>query len=261
MKKTIRVSGSIRNFRKKLLQRYSDYEEWSLSRLFRPCIFFGLYRPLDYLWYFLHMGRKTAFWAGSDILHVNWMNFLVLGGTHYCENEVERKALYERGILAEIHPMLFDDPSRFGVCYEKSQNPKVFLCAHEGREKEYGVDDVERIAPLVPEVTFVIYGITGTSEHPNVLYRGMVSEERFNEEISGYQGFLRFNVFDGCSEGMAKSILMGHYPATAIRYPHIQQIGSDESLIDFLRMLRYRDFPNPHHTFWREKLCKRIEAS
>ena len=256
----LHVSSSISNFKEKLEKRYADYELWSLAALWESALFVGMYHIGDYLRFAIHRGPKTIFWAGSDILNVNWMNFMVFGATHYCENEVEQAALYERGIIAEVHPMIFDDMSTYEVCYKQSNAPYVFLCAHKGREKEYGVDTVERIAQYVPEVTFVIYGISGTSENPNVFYRGRVSEEDFEREISYYQGVLRLNSFDGFGECVAKAILMGQYPITSIKYPHIAQETGDESLLAFLRMLKCKSKPNPSSEYWRKQLCKRIEA-
>ena len=155
--------------------------------------------------------------------------------------------------------MFFGDVNDFPVSYTQSYRPRVFLCAHKGRDKEYGVETVLRIAPLLPEVLFVIYGVGGLGL-VNVLLREEVSEQQFNEEIGQYQACLRFNKFDGFADCVAKSLLLGQYPITKIPFPLIDSFSGDSDLIQKLRMLPYKHNPNPHSEWWRKQLCNRIEV-
>jgi hypothetical protein len=74
----------------------------------------------------------------------------------------------------------------------------------------------------------------------------------------GYQCGLRLNKFDGFSEVTAKSVLMGQYPITTIKYPHIDTAYDPKELIRLLSLLKYRMEPNPEREYWREELSKNI---
>lgn len=258
------ISKSIANFEEKLLKKYSEYKVWRWN-LLTPTIFFGLYTPMDYLRFIFHLGKKTVFWSGSDIhtLNTSWFKNLIVNAKadHYCENAIEFNALMREGILAQIHPMFFGDPEDFPISFVPSLGRvRVFLCAHEGREFEYGVDVVERIAPRLKGYTFHIFGVKGTT-HDNVQYMGHVDEVSFNAVIMLCHAGLRLNAFDGFSEVTAKSILMGQYPITTISYPHIDQVVDEKTLIDKLLMLELKKEPNYQaREYWHKTLCNRIEA-
>lgn len=126
----------------------------------------------------------------------------------YVENEVEQAELFERtGWMAEIRPMLFDDPDKYPISYKWAENPRYFATYHKGREEEYGY--LRSVA---------------------IDFLEGLSEEDFNERITHYQGAIRFNMFDGFAETLAKSVLMGQYPVSVIEYPHIRQFGDENNL-------------------------------
>ena len=189
---------------------------WKLGiSAFRPALFIGLYHPLDWLAFLLHRGARTAVWCGGDVLAVQerprWGRLLTRakGVRHICENGVEQKALSQLGIGAEILPLIFT-PFVFGESpFIPSTQPQVYLTAHPGREKEYGVPLLAAVAQLLPDFTFHIYGVRGAgTEPPNVQFHGAVGEGRFNEEIRRYHGAIRLNAFDGFAETLAKSALL-----------------------------------------------------
>lgn len=267
--RSICVSSSISNFEGNLRRRYSNYGVWSWRRTYNPTIFFGMYTPVDYLKLLLHFGRKKVFWCGSDILKLSgiWRVLIATSrATHYCENVVEAKQLERLGIYAEVWPMLFDDPDAYPITFipdylqKRDKHIRVFLCAHKGREFEYGVDVVQKIAPLLPNITFHIFGVDGNST-ANVKFMGHVTSAIFDAMIDLCHAGLRLNAFDGFSEVVAKSILKGQYPISLISYPRIDQVSDEKALINKLKMLQSKQEPNyKARDFWYQILCKKIEA-
>lgn len=229
-RKAIHCSSSIENWKEKLKAR-TKLPEWNMFHLYDDVIFFGLYHIGDYMKYYLHQGRKTVFWCGSDILALTRPHADMIASIrarHFCENEVEQDALLRWGIVSTIAPMIFDDPSKYQITYQHSTTPRVFATYHKGSEKEYGY-----------------------FEHPQLDWFHDLSEEEFNEKIKNYQGCIRPSVFDGFAESLAKSVLMGQYQLTTIPYP-----GMD-SKMDFkkwLKKLSYKRKPNPLAEEWRNRL-------
>lgn len=215
MKTVIRVSSSIANFHDKL-QAYLKLNDWHWWRNRNDrVIFFGLYHWKDYLRFIWHRGPKKTFWCGSDILaleqHPLWLWFYrKQSGQDYCENEVEYEKLWKLGIFSKISPMLFDDPDKYPISYKWQPYPKYFATYHKGRETEYGYGSYERIDFL----------------------EGF-SPEKFDEKIKEYQGTIRFNEFDGFSENLAKSVLMGQWPASRIWYRYIINFSDPKKLLFF----------------------------
>lgn len=257
MHKAIRVSSSIANFREKIYYKYRARKRWSVFTLNAPTIFFGMYHIGDYLRLALHRGMRIVFWCGGDIKNLerrpfwNWF----IGGldcVHVCENNLEEFNLMQMGIYAEVVPMFFDVCP--DVSFKPSETPHVYMTVHEGRESEYGLDVVYRIHEKVPEVTFHIFGIEGNS-HDNILYHGSVSNEEFNNKIEEYQAALRLNEFDGFSEILGKSILMGQYPISRIKYDHMDSFEDELHLISLLHNLKHKIVPNPNRDYWYDKLC------
>lgn len=225
----IYISSSIANFKEKLLKRigFEEYQGW--RDINKPTIFFGLYHWRDYWRFLRHRGKKKVFWCGSDILAfekwqqkyawskkvylpLKWWLWIIGFSKHYCENKVEQQKLLELSISSEIRPMIFDDPSKFKVSYKYSDNPKLFATYHKGREKEYGF-------------------------RRDIHFLEGLSENDFNWVIPTYQGAYRPNRFDGFAETLAKSLLMGQYPISWIRYPKIACL-QDISLEEHLEILR-----------------------
>ena len=240
------------------MRRIPDAKEWSIGRSFLPCVFFGMYHVGDLFEFTIHRGRRTLFWCGADILALHdrpkWQQSLLkTSARHICENEVEQRELATMGIKSEIHPMLFD-PITIPLSYKWNPKPNVYLTAHKGREEEYGVGMIERVAPYFPEATFHIYGLSG-EDTTNISYHGQVSEKKFLQDIKGYQAAFRWNKFDGFAETLAKSALMGQYPVSRIAYPHITHAHDARSIVEALRVLGKKREPNiKTRAFWKAKL-------
>lgn len=243
---TFYCSSSVSNFKDKLSRRFNLPEWHWLESQNSPVVFFGLYHWLDYLRFLWHTGEKTVFWCGGDILNLAsrpWWQKIIRheDARHICENKVEQEALEKLGITAEIHPCIFDDAIAV-ESFKPAEIPQVYLCAHKGREGEYGVETIERIHNKCA-VVFHIYGIIGKS-HDNVTYHGEVPSAQFDEEIRNYQSALRLNQFDGFSEILAKSVLMGQYPISRIAYPEIDTYRTEAELINLLNKLKQKKEPN-----------------
>ena len=272
------VSSSIANFKEKILKK-TGLQEWTWDTRNEDTLFVGMYHWGDWKRFRATKGKRTIIWCGSDILHVKnnsrtpWFLKLLpwrrLIGFHkaknICENIVEQKALKEMGIDAEIRYIFWGDVNKYPVSYKHSDRPQVWMTAHPGREKEYGVDLIVEIAKKIPEVIFHVYGVSkpfledypwGRSwDNEMVIFHGIVSEEKLDEEIKGYQGSVRLNEFDGFAEVLAKSILLGQYPISRIPYPFIQQCKNEEELIQQLKNLSTYKQPNYKS---REYLLKNI---
>lgn len=259
MQPKIRISSSIANFEEKLLKR-TGAEEYNFPRdIFKPAIFVGAYHFFDIIRYFLHTGGKKLFFCGSDILHLNrFYSILLRRGVHYCENDVERKALLSKGIKATILPMIFTDFKSEDCFVPVTDKIHIYLTAHKGREKEYGVTYIEReLSRKCPDVIFHIYGINRPCRG-NVIYHGKVEEHQFDQEIKSYHGALRLNVFDGFAETLAKSALLMQYPISFIKYPFIDSYETEQELIALLNDLKNKKISNENRMYWRDTLERNL---
>ena len=248
------VSSTISNWKEKILKRYGvqEYIWWRDFR--KPVVFFGLYRPKDYLKLFWHRGERTIVWCGSDIFYAGWLFKLIqkIKARHICENHLQQAILRMalRGIEPEIRYNFYGDPNKYPVSFKPSKTPHVWLCSHShyGAEKQSGLNIIEDIAKKLPEFTFHIYGFWPTiyqkMRNKNVIFHGNVSEEQMDEEIKNYQAGLRLHQFDGFSEIIAKSILCGQYPISTINYPFIDCAKSEAELIILLKALKGKQYPN-----------------
>ena len=241
----LRVSSSIAPFREKAekiwgLERY----RWPQD-IFKPVVFFGMYHIGDYLRYMSHMGENVIVWAGSDIINLKKGNNKILrfwfrNIDNYCENDLERQELEEVGIEAFVRPTFLEDIDDFPVSFTPSVNPVVYISTRPGREKEYGLELIKRLKDELPEITFKVFD-------------GTISNKVFNEEIKDCQCGLRTNEHDGFSEITAKSVLMGQYPITRIKYPMIDNYKTEEELIELLQELKYKKTPNYEaRDYWRK---------
>ena len=266
---TFRFSTSIQNFADRVKLKHDEYI-WSFKKsLFDPTAFIGLYHGGDVLRFLIHRGPKLAFYCGGDILwlqkHPFWQWLIRrVKADHVCENEVEQKALKKMGIEARIHPILFfDDWTQYPLSYKDPKGkPHVWLTCHPGREREYGVELVEEIADLVPEITFHIFGIKKPfhevwhdpvngevhnirqATQPNIFYYGMMSQKEFNERISKCHAGLRTCEFDGCPHTVTKGVLLGQHPINRIPYPFTDSYNTKEDLIKLLKNLSKKTKPN-----------------
>ena len=211
-------------------------------------VFFGLYRPKDFLLFLLHRGPKSVWWCGSDILaagwHYRWLQRI--NARHICENEIEQ------GILqvmlqqeVEVRPIFLGNPDEFKLSYKQSKTPEVFIHINQNAERESGFFTIERIAKRLPYIKFHIYGkmASRNTEH-NIHFHGFVPEEHFNREIRQYHGALGLHYFSGFDDTVAKSVLMGQYPITKINYPHIDSYKDEEELIKLLDELKNKKESN-----------------
>jgi len=181
-----------------------------------PTVFIGLYFDSDYASFKRHLGSKTVFWNGSDVTRLlanpNWVKVVQEEeATHFCHNEQLRAELATIGVKAEVAPLFFGYKKNYQQSYKHSKRPQVFLCAHPGREHEYGVYIVEELAAELPDIDFHVYGIEMQSR-ANLIFHGLVPEAQMDEEIRGYQCCLRMNAHDGMSQIVCKSKLLGLYP-------------------------------------------------
>lgn len=216
-----------------------------------PAVFFGLYGLPDFYALWRHRGKKWILWAGSDINHFTKGYWLEDGGgirldpeplaewiDRHCEswveNEVERDALREWGIESRVCPSFLGDISQFELSYRPSERPKLYASVSGDNFDMYGWNTIEGLAPKHPGIEFHLYGNEAEwrSRHPNVIVHGRVPKEQMNREVREMQGGLRLLAHDGFSEILAKSVLWGQWPVSAIPYPHMLCVADIESLKD-----------------------------
>lgn len=145
----------------------------------------------------------------------------------------------------EVRPTFLSNPHEFKTSYKHSKVPHVYFHVNKNSELESGIRVIEKVARRVPEVMFHIYGKSVYRPvSRNIQAHGFISEEKFNEEIKNYQAGLRLHEFDGFSEVVGKSVLLGQYPISRIRYPHIDTYKDEEELIKLLKDLKNKKKPN-----------------
>lgn len=231
----------------------SEYQGASLE----PAVFFGLYGFKDFIALWSHKGPKFILWAGSDIRHFTngyWLDAVgeirldphALGSWidqfcySYVENEVEKEALEKVGIYSTLTvvPSFLGKPEDFPVSFKAAvgdvgmnvgnTNVRLYTSVSGNDFELYGWDKIPSLARQNRDVEFHLYG--NTVEPPfqlayrtNIILHGRVPKEQMNEEIKGMTGALRLTEFDGFSEILAKSVLMGQWPVSLIPYPHMLQ--------------------------------------
>lgn len=216
-----------------------------------PTVFFGLYGLPDFYALWRHKGKKAILWAGSDIQHfikgywleddglskmcpkgmAKWINKHC---DSYVENEVEYLVLKSYGIESKIVPSFLGDVNQFEISFKPGN--KLYTSVSGDDFKLYGWDYIPGLARQNPQIEFHLYGNNSQSplfaEFPdNVIVHGRVPKEQMNEEIKEMQGALRLTEFDGFSEIIAKSILMGQYPVSLIRYFYLTGIDDISSIL------------------------------
>lgn len=208
-----------------------------------PTVFFGLYGLPDFYTLWRHKGPRAVLWAGTDILHfingywlddkgtiklspkplATWIN---KNCENYVENHVEYEALKKAGINSKIVPSFLGKVEDFPITFTPNSFPKLYTSVSGNNFEVYGWHRIYKIAEDNPYIEFHLYGNTENfpwpagKEYPNVFFHGRVSKEQMNEEIKEMQGALRLTEFDGFSEIIAKSLLMGQHPVSLIPYPH-----------------------------------------
>lgn len=203
-----------------------------------PTVFMGLYSHNDFYILWRHKGKKAILWCGSDIRHfINgyWLDnigeirmnpeplarWIDENCESYVENKVEYDALRKIGIHSIICPSFLGDIKKFDISYKQSDRPKVYASVSGDDFELYRWSDIEKMAEENPDIDFYLYGNTKEwkTNQKNVIIRGRVNKEIMNREIKEMQGALRLLPFEGFSEVIAKSILMGQYPISIIPYP------------------------------------------
>lgn len=260
LERRIRISSSVENFKEKLLRR-TNLPEWKWH-IFSPTVFVGMYHIGDYIRLLAHIGKRKVFWCGSDILSLPKWLAPFLRGTHYCESIVERKELARKGIHAKVLPMIFAKPISFDAFQPlKSENETlhIYMNMHKHREAEYGMTTVSSIRKFLPNTLFHIYGIEGRDTE-QIKFHGRVDEKTFNRDIKNYHVALRTNEFDGFSEILAKSVLLGQYPISRIPYPGIETYSTEEELIQKILAVREKKFVNGQRVPWRDRLENNLQT-
>jgi len=98
----------------------------------------------------------------------------------------------------------------------------------------------------VPEITFALYGNKKPWKtiHKNVHVIGRLPKEVMNHDVADMQCGIRPLEFDGASEILMKSALMGQWPISRIPYPHIDSYSTDDELVALLKKLPSKKEPN-----------------
>lgn len=218
-----------------------------------PTVFFGLYGLPDFYALWRHKSKKWILWTGSDITHFKNGYWLEEGGeirlsskslaawiNKHCEswveNEVEQAALKELGIEAAVCPSFMGDVGNFPLSYQSSPIQKLYTSVSGDEFTLYGWDKISVLALDNPDIEFHCYGNKSIPEFmipENMFLHGRIPKERMNEEIRSMQGAIRMTEFDGFSEILAKSVLMGQWPVSLISYPHMRSpdgIGEIKSM-------------------------------
>ena len=219
-----------------------------------PTVFVGLYGLPDFYALWRHLGKKWILWCGSDIRHFKEGYFLNEGGgikirpeayadwiNSYCESWVENEAEYnvlkELGIESQICPSFLGDVNKFEINYQWSERPKLYTSVSGDDFKLYGWDKIPKLAQENRDIEFHLYGNSIPfcwieNDIENIIVHGRVPKEQMNEEIKSMQGALRLVEFEGFSEIIAKSLLMGQWPISLIEYPYTLPIHAIKNLKD-----------------------------
>jgi hypothetical protein len=252
-------------------------EAWGLETYdpskdtYEDTVFVGIYGLPDFYTLWRHKGRRWIFWCGSDIRHLQNGYWLDEFGTitippkpiaewieencqSWCENYVEYQALRKLGIHSEVSPSFLGDVDAIEVSYKFSERPKLYSSVSGNDFELYGWDKICDVANQYPNIEFHLYGNTVEFRplldniNNNVFIHGRVSKEQMNEEIKDMQGAIRLVEFDGFSEIIAKSILMGQWPVSSIAYPHTVPLVEINRLAEL-------DQPNlPGVAYWKRIL-------
>ena len=205
----------------------------------KPTVFCGIYSLKDLQKVKQHKGKRYVWWCGTDITRLikgYWLDekgkkrvspqktadWISSHCESWVENYVEAEALAKLGINAHVCPSFLGDVKQFKIKYKFHKKPKLYTSVSGDDFKLYGWHRIDKLAKANPKVEFHLYGNTKKwkSKFKNVIVHGRVPKEQFNKEIEDMQGGLRLTTFDGFSEIVAKSVLMGQYPVSLINYPY-----------------------------------------
>lgn len=202
-------------------------------------VFCGLYGLPDFYALWRHKGKKYVWFCGSDITHfingywldtrgsiklsphalATWIN---KNCESWVENEVEAKALSKVGIKTKICPSFLGNVDNFKPQETYlHQAPRYYSSVSGNDFKLYGWDKINKLAKTDPNIRYYLYGNTIEWKAPkNVIVRDRLSQEEMDSEIKSMTGAIRLVEFEGFSEIVAKSILWGQKPISAIKYDY-----------------------------------------
>lgn len=231
-------------------------EAWNLETynpetdLEETTVFAGCYGLPDFMAIRQHKGKKYVWWAGSDVRHITngyWLDEegyirIPSGGIakylnkyceNWCENKVEYQMLKHLGIEAKICPSFLGDINKFEVTYKHSDMPKLYASVSGDDFGLYGWSKIKEIAKEQPGIEFHLYGnIKEFDGSDNVIVHGRVPIEQMNKETAEMQGAIRLIQMEGFSEIVAKSLLRGEYPISAIDYPYCLKLEEIDKIKD-----------------------------
>ena len=248
MEKIVYYSKGMEFFGKRIEQVYG-YKRYNKDTDAVKTVFFqSLYFDEDFETLAHHKGICKVFWNGSDVLRMlnvpKWRQIIIdTPAIHMCHNKQLKDELWTIGIDAEVKPLFFGDVSSYQPSFVPSDIKHVYAVSHYGRNAEYGIDQICRIADKVENVMFEIYGVEG-EDTGNVHYHGQVSELVMDNEIRNFHGCLRLNKHDGFSQTVMKSILMAQYPICAKEIDGVWYAQTDEEIIKCLELLKRQTEPN-----------------
>lgn len=216
-----------------------------------PTVFFGMYGFPDFIDLWKHKGHRSILWCGSDIQHFLKGYWLDKEGVmrlrafdlapwidtyceNYVENDKEQSALRSVGIRSTVIPSFLGNVYKYKVNYKWNKKPKLYTSVSGDDFKLYGWDKIPQLAQDNPDIEFHLYGntIEVSPVAPNVIVHGRVPIEQMNREIKKMQGALRLTEFDGFSEIIAKSVLMGQWPVSLIEYPHMLKLSEIREILE-----------------------------
>lgn len=268
----IKISSSVKHFGIKARKTWGLKEWEGIDDPDNELVFFGLFHDRDFEVFHNFKGKKYVFWCGGDILRLKQdyerqrVMRIAKDVTHYCENEPEAVNLRSVGIEPIIIPSFLGDIDKYPISFkapEKGKKWKVWMCGHPRREQEYGFDQAKELARIFPDVEFHFYGVdkeyegkanTESNNLPNIIYHGLIPEEKLDEEIKRYHCGLRCNEHDGVSEVLVKSILLGQYPITRIPYKGVWDYETFAELVERINQLKRQTKPNNIRELWMSKL-------
>ncbi|MFZ2152246.1 MAG: hypothetical protein WAV09_04020 [Minisyncoccia bacterium] len=259
------VSSSIANFKQGLTRKYPHWSYWRWPST-EHAVFFGMYHIGDVARLLVHPGKKTVVWCGSDIRNMQNNQFLLgmvqgCNAIHICENKVEQQALEMLDVVADVKPQLFDVVQAEPI-YEYpfgAVRKQFYISAHEEREDEYGIRAFTNLATRFPECDFHVYGILGYEDGNNLFFHGKVSHEDFVSEIKNYHCAVRLNKFDGFSEVLARSAILGQYQISSIEYPHMWTAKDFTDLVVSVNVVSCATEPNyAGRDYWIKKLSETL---
>lgn len=266
----LKVSSSVLQFKKKAEKAWGIKEWDGIDDPDQDVVFFGLFHDRDFEVFHNVQGQKSVFWCGGDILRLKddyerqRVIKLSKDTKHYCENEQEAENLRSVGIEPIVVPSFLGNVDDYPVSFKLPEGKwKVWMCAHERREVEYGIDKARELAGMFPNVEFHIYGLEKRYEGkanlegdnlPNVIYHGLVPEKQLDEEIRNYHAAIRANEHDGLSEVVVKSILLGQYTISRLPHEGVWHYETFPELVDLVKRLQEQTKPNEVRDLWTQRL-------